>query len=493
MRKCTGSTAKVYIRNRLREGAKYPEVIRELYGRQKKAEGGGVRNVTGLSDAGVLPDTDPSESGIDLESGKRFARLLAETAAEATGVPMMIEGAGNIASGYREGRPLRMLGGAGQVALGAVPAGAVTRAGRAALRTLGSSPMRSAIAGGAMGTPSALLDVDSALAQTRGPSRDEVRARLEAMKPADLVAYQKRLGVAPDGKIGPQTLDAAVADFAAQAAEQETRRQAALEEAKAKGDAARIEAEIRAKAMADVERERGLRALAEGERNQAAKTPIRDLYPYAAAALPVVVGAATGGTGAFIKGRYVDAFNNKLRDLTARWRDAIDAGDDVAAAAFKKAYDALMAKGPGGTGAAITSAAALGAPLNALPEEIDIARGIPGATERFVSPDNLKRLGVGAILGGAAGWSGGHLAGAYKKMSFPDYGPETEALIQRAMGAASRARNVRDRGTHGRDRSRDERSVGFTGFFTSTGSSSTASRRNRAQSGFAVIAILETP
>lgn len=40
MRNYDGKTAKVYIKNRMREGGKYPDIVRELHGRQKKAEGG---------------------------------------------------------------------------------------------------------------------------------------------------------------------------------------------------------------------------------------------------------------------------------------------------------------------------------------------------------------------------------------------------------------------------------------------------------------------
>lgn len=95
-------------------------------------------------------------------------------AAEMTGVPAIVRGAGNIARGYEEGDLLRGAAGAGEMALGVAPGGSLTGLGRAILSRILSSPGRALAATTAASAPMLATDAREARAGATGKARAAV-------------------------------------------------------------------------------------------------------------------------------------------------------------------------------------------------------------------------------------------------------------------------------------------------------------------------------
>lgn len=149
---------------------------------------------------------DLPQGSVDWQGGQRFARDVGGFAAEMTGVPSMIRGAGDIGKGIREGDPLRGAAGVGQVALGAMPAAGIVgrglmSAGKAGATMAGSmlpmaaADVRDARAGGADKLRTA-VEGDQAVQQLRG--------RLETLR-----GEQQRILGTPLKGLGAASADAA--------------------------------------------------------------------------------------------------------------------------------------------------------------------------------------------------------------------------------------------------------------------------------------------
>lgn len=369
--------------------------------------------------------------------------------AEMTGIPSIVRGVANIRRGYDEGSPLRMAGGAGQAALGAVPGVSALRPGMSMMRAM-ADPVRGAALGGAVTLPQALLDVSDANAQT---AQGGIIAKLQAMSPDEIKAYQALIGAQPDGRLGPDTLRRAAAYEAAQA----ERQRAAEAEAKASRavDMARVQGDSEAKKAAAVA-EAEIRARAEAEakaraqtRDDQAKLPMRQLYPNASAFVPVLSAMIAGATGGKILGSYASRYNKKLDDLVPRWKAATDAKDPALAQAFAGQISSLRRAGPGGLLPAVAAGGAEGGFIGLLPEEIDVGRGIPGAVEKFISLDTLKRGALTVAMGAAAGGTAALGVGAKYRKAEPvgDYTAETNVLNgvnQKSISTADAYRSYQD-------------------------------------------------
>jgi hypothetical protein len=145
------------------------------------------------------------QGSVDWQGGQRFAKDVGGFAAEMTGVPSIVRGAGDIGKGYSEGDPLRAAAGAGQVALGALPGGTLLRGAMSAGKT-------AATVGGSM-LPMATADVRDARASSGDKLRTAVeadpqvqqhRGRLEQLQ----AEYQRILGTPIKG-LGAKSADAA--------------------------------------------------------------------------------------------------------------------------------------------------------------------------------------------------------------------------------------------------------------------------------------------
>ena len=115
------------------------------------------------------------QGSVDWEGGNRFARGVGSFAAEATGVPSIVRGAGDVRRGYNEGDPLRAASGVGQIALGAFPGASTFRGGRAALAAATETAPRAAATMGAALAPTAAADVRDA----RAGGAEQIRSAVE--------------------------------------------------------------------------------------------------------------------------------------------------------------------------------------------------------------------------------------------------------------------------------------------------------------------------
>lgn len=146
------------------------------------------------------------QGSVDWQGGQRFARDVGGFAAEMTGVPSIIRGAGDVGKGMTAGDPLRSAAGVGQMALGALPgAGIIGRgivsAGKAGATMAGSmlpmaaADVRDARAGGA----------EKVRAAVEGDERvQQLRGRLETLR-----SEQQRLLSTPIKGLNRASADAA--------------------------------------------------------------------------------------------------------------------------------------------------------------------------------------------------------------------------------------------------------------------------------------------
>lgn len=352
--------------------------------------------------------------------------------AELTGVPGMVRGYGNIREGIEKGDPVLGAAGASQFAVGAIPAAATLKTGARALSHLTDGTLRSGLFGASLGVPNAVLESRAARA---GALDDQIIQKLRGMSPEQIMDYQRAIGATPDGKVGRDTLSKALAyeakieaanSAAAKDAEERVKTERMLGMERAKGDAAaaveaaKIKAEAEAKSSAEARK-----------RDQQAKLPIRELYPEYMPWLPVLAGGVAGITGGAIKSSYAQKYNKTVDDLVGRWEKAVKGSDPALSAALKARVDAARGAGPGGTWPALGVGAIEGGLIGLLPEEIDVARNVPGAWERMTDlPAISKRGGIGALIGaGSAGLGAAKsAASARKSENIKDFGPETDVM-----------------------------------------------------------------
>lgn len=412
--------------------AQFMDNIRMAY-----ADGGRVEDITGLSDAGVLPDTVSSEEGVDMGSGNRFLDILGDTAVELTGIPSIVRGGRNIGRAFSEGDPLRGLQGAGEVALGALPGAAAFRPGRALLRALTATPGRavgSTAALGATGLPSEIGDAQAEAETNAGNaifSDPEVKAlmdmRTEAQAAYDAMNQKHR-------RSPPVTQQKALEPY-----------QKRLNDI----DAKITEAENRA-------------------RNAYIKeAPFRERYPGAAEA----IGYGAMGLGAAIpfantvKKRLADTLVNapSMRRATKAANTAFDAGNDMD---FIRQQARLADKVKNWEGAHSTATgigdfaknAGLGGLLAfegaAVPEQVDALAFPPGHPTRQRAREELgrggyylERLPAAALTGLLTSKVGSELGKVVTPGGRPELGAAREVLDRgsdKSREALQRLRDYRD-------------------------------------------------
>jgi hypothetical protein len=153
--------------------------------------------------AGLAKDyaSQPESTASDIASEDLAKTFLKE----ATGIPGVVRGAGNVDRGIRESDPIRTLGGVGQAALGAMPGASMTKAGIGAIGPLFSTAPRAAATIAATTVPIAHAD-DAEAAQTNqqkaidnNPEVKALRDQLDAAR-----ALRTKASLAP-GKAYPST------------------------------------------------------------------------------------------------------------------------------------------------------------------------------------------------------------------------------------------------------------------------------------------------
>lgn len=378
----------------------------------------------------------PDEEAM-VASGERYKSEVGEPTAlnlagELSGVNAMGRGASNFAAGAREGSPLQMAAGAGEAALGAFPALSMARPAAPLINALTSSLPRATAFAGAATVPGAILASQEASA---AKTADQVRAELSRMSPADVAAFQRQIGVNPDGKVGPATVTAAV-DY-------DRRREAEAAKAAEGDNAAKVRrAEIEAQATADAARERARAELASEQKAKAAKTPFRDLMPELMPWMPAASIIGGGAVGGLIKGLYGRAFNKGMDSLEGRLQSAVDAGNKPLAQGLQKQATEMRAAGPGGTKPALAGAAGLGAEISLIPDEIDLWRGVKQQENKGVL-DHLTEVGgrgaIGAALATFPALTASKITGAVQQRPFMNLQPEIDAIKASRGKAAAKS------------------------------------------------------
>lgn len=392
-------------------------------------------------------DLTPQELS-DLAAHGRWTNEVGEPGArnaiaELSGVNSVRRGVDDIGSAWDDGDWLHGLSGGAQIATGLLPYGAMTKGLGPAIGSLYSSPVKAGAVGGALALPTAVSD--RAQAQ-QAKAEAQIVGELQSMSAAQLREHQRMLGIAPDGRIGHETIRATIAHVRAKEAADSPERE--LRRLGAEGDnAAKIEAaKIKAQAEADALRMREELKLKDERKASDAKAPLRELFSDYMWGLPIVSAVAGGMMGSKIKGKHTSAHEKELQSLSDRTRAALDVGDRPLANALQGRVDALLASGPGGALKSVGSGAVTGGLLGIAPEEIDLARGVPGAWDRATNiPEMAKRFGVGALFGAGPAFEGAIRKGAGSKdavAGIPNY--SAEVGVNPTKSVAARMKHIED-------------------------------------------------
>lgn len=283
------------------------------------------------------------------------SETLAAGGAELTGIPSIMRGADNVSRGWNESDPWRMAGGAGQVALGAVPGLTVARAPAAAM--LAGTMPRAAATGAAASVPLGVSDAHAAsgagIAKAFDGDPEVQRIRQEiAAKEAD----RTRIATQPVRGMSAASADKARATASAQI----------------DGDIARLNEQL-GKVQQRVESE------------YRSNAPFRERYPGAAEAL------FAGGLGIAGGMPFADTMKRRVADF-----------------AFNRPAPTMAAEaGHFGKSAAAGSLAVFEG--SGLPEQIDALSFSPGhptrekARAELTSPDYYASRIPAAVLSGATG------------------------------------------------------------------------------------------
>ena len=392
-----------------------------------------------------VPLSPEEESAV--AASDRYKQEVGEPAArnaigEISGIAPMARGAETMKQGYDEGSPLTMAAGGAEALRGAIPGLSLVGKTAPLVNAMYSSMPRAAAVGGALAVPGAFLASEEASAAR---TADQVRQELSRMSPAEIKAHQQRLGLPADGVAGPATIAATVeADRQADAA-QKAALEAARQGKEIEGDnAAKLKAaEIEAGAKADAARARAAAELARDTKLQAAKEPLRNLFPEVMPAVPVLSGILGGALGGYIKGRGVGTHQSELDDLSKRVQRAIKSGNKPLATKLNTSLMAAKDAGPGGTLPAIAASAGTGAEISMLPDEIDAYRGVAGVND---IPSILARGGMGALIGATPGLVASKYVAARDKKYTPSFGADVAAMPAKAKATsqASQARQLVD-------------------------------------------------
>lgn len=361
----------------------------------------------------------------DVQRRRAVADPIGGLLAEFSGVPSIGRGLENMQRAGSEGDVMRGLGGAGQIAMGAMPMAGMTGRGASALASMYSSVPRAAASGAALTLPMAYTEsAEAAKAkqpaqpapQPAVPVTDDPLTELVRGNPALEARHRLLLQKEADAKASIPGVNRASSDAI---------RQKASEEASA----------IRGELMQAIERSTAEKRAAdttEANKNKSVREIYSEYMPYVAAA-PVILG---GAGGAMIKGMHNRAYNARTGNVSDSWQRSIAGGDKAGALAAQAEMAALKAKGAGGTLPAIAFGAGIGAEASLLPDELDMVRAQPGSPlakdvwDRLTdAPGMTKRIALGALSGAAPAGATGELTGAVmSRRPARTYGPETASL-----------------------------------------------------------------
>lgn len=270
-------------------------------------------------------------------------------------------------------------------------------------------------------------------AKAQGVDRNAVAARMRAMKPDQVKAFQEANGLRVDGQIGPETVGKAIelemAKAARNSAEAEQGRIRAQGEAEAAKEAARIKAEAEARGI-EAEKASELKGK-EARRPFIERNPEYSTYaPWiagaASAAIPVVSSLLTRRAATAPARQAAGAVDDAMAAYKAApspigARTAATAADDYATAAAARpasptALDRGLDAATVGTAAMLPTAAVM------MPNVIDYAQQSPDspaykqAAEQFTVDKMLERLwgptSMGMILAGSGRLAGDKTAAA---------------------------------------------------------------------------------
>lgn len=361
----------------------------------------------------------------DVQRRRAVAEPIGGLLAEFSGIPSIGRGLENMQRAGSEGDVMRGLGGAGQLAMGAMPMAGMTGRGASALASMYSSVPRAAASGAALTLPMAYTEsAEAAKAkqpaqpapQPAAPVTDDPLTELVRGNPALEARHRLLLQKEADAKASIPGVNRASSDAI---------RQKASEEASA----------IRGELMQAIERSTAEKRAAdttEANKNKSVREIYSEYMPYVAAA-PVILG---GAGGAMIKGMHNRAYNARTGNVSDSWQRSIAGGDKAGALAAQAEMAALKAKGAGGTLPAIAFGAGVGAEASLLPDELDMVRAQPGSPlakdvwDRLTdAPGMTKRIALGALSGAAPAGASGELTGAImSRRPARTYGPETASL-----------------------------------------------------------------
>lgn len=372
-----------------------------------------------------LLDTETRMLENDVERRRAVAGPIGGLLAELSGVPSIGRGLDNVQRGMEDGDVMRGLGGAGQIAMGAMPMAGMTNRGAAALASMYSTAPRAGLSGAAMTLPMAYTEsAEAAKAKQAAQAPQQVQAEANPDPLTELVKGNPTLE-ARHRLLLQKEADAKASIPGVNRASSDAVRQKASEEAAA----------IRSELLSAIDRASAAKREAdttEANKNKSVREIYSEYMPYVAAA-PVILG---GAGGAVIKGMYNKAFNARTGNVSESWKNAIAGGDKAGALAAQAEMAALKAKGAGGTLPAIAFGAGVGAESSLLPDELDMVRAQPGSPlakdvwNRLTDASGMaKRIGLGALSGAAPAGASGELTGAImSRRPAKTYGPETASL-----------------------------------------------------------------
>lgn len=296
-------------------------------------------------------------------------------------------------------------------------------------------PLRYAIP--AIGTDMA-IDMAGGQANAQGAG---VEARLQQMSPQELMIYQRNIGVAPDGRIGPQTVAAARRYEADQKARADQAAETDRIRAQGDADAARERSRILAQAEADAARAKSSSELSaqEAQRPFLQRNPGYSTYaPYvagaAAAALPFA-GALLSRRAATMPVRQqartidtaVEGFNAAPTPMAARTA-ANAASAPLAQPAAPSGLNSMLDYASMGVGASLPSAAVVA------PYVIDYMQppdteAHKTAAQQFTVNKMLERM-TGPFALGMAMAGGGRFLGEKAGSAFINPAPRAANMAQ---------------------------------------------------------------
>lgn len=297
------------------------------------------------------------------------------------------------------------------------------------LSSAAATPLRFAAPMAAGGGTMLAMEGD---AKAQGVDRNLVAARMRAMKPDQLKAFQEANGLAADGRVGPETIGKAVELEVARAArssvEAEQGRIKAQGEAEAAKEAARIKAEAEARGI-EAEKASELKGK-EARRPFIERNPEYSTYaPWiagaASAAIPVLSSLLTRRAATAPARQTAGAVDDAMAAYKAApspigARTAAAAADDYATAAARPASPTWLDRGL--DAATVGTAAMLPTAAVMMPNVIDYAQQSPDspaykqAAEQFTVDKMLERLwgptSMGMILAGSGRLAGDKTAAA---------------------------------------------------------------------------------